>query len=85
MNVSKFPGASRTIIIAESPRRKTIANAIRSLGLASVLLIYILFLSFQAKRAYEKALRFDPLYLDATLALVGLHMEDKEYDTCIQL
>ncbi|CAM9599204.1 unnamed protein product [Ectocarpus fasciculatus] len=39
----------------------------------------------KAKRAYEKALRIDPVFLDATLALVGLHMEDKEYDTCIDL
>lgn len=39
----------------------------------------------KAKRAYEKALRIDPYFLDAALALVGLHMEDKEYDACIQL
>ncbi|CAM9332755.1 unnamed protein product [Pylaiella littoralis] len=39
----------------------------------------------RAKKAYEKALRIDPVFLDATLALVGLYMEDKEYDTCIQL
>ncbi|CAM9877479.1 unnamed protein product [Ascophyllum nodosum] len=41
--------------------------------------------SIFAKRAYEKALRLDPSYLDATLALVGLHMEDKNYDACVQL
>lgn len=40
---------------------------------------------WQAKKAYEKALRIDPVFLEATLALVGLHMEDKEYDTCIKL
>eukprot|EP00904_Undaria_pinnatifida_P001371 jgi/Undpi1/11234/HiC_scaffold_30.g13532.m1 len=39
----------------------------------------------KAKRAYEKALRIDPIFLDATLALVGLHMEEKQYDTCIHL
>eukprot|EP00903_Cladosiphon_okamuranus_P008735 g8367.t1 len=39
----------------------------------------------KAKRAYEKALRIDPVFLDATLALVGLHLEDKEYNTCIEL
>ncbi|CAM9451125.1 unnamed protein product, partial [Hapterophycus canaliculatus] len=39
----------------------------------------------KAKRAYERALRIDPVFLDATLALVGLHMEDKEFDICIQL
>ncbi|CAN0396147.1 unnamed protein product, partial [Discosporangium mesarthrocarpum] len=39
----------------------------------------------QAKKAYEMALKLDPFYLDATIALAGLLMASKEYEACIQL
>ncbi|CAN0045171.1 unnamed protein product, partial [Choristocarpus tenellus] len=39
----------------------------------------------KAKKAYELALSLDPFYLDATLALAGLHLTNKDFEECIQL